>query len=773
MSDENIGGKVQLDITDFKANVQELNRQIRVIDSGFAAAAAGMDDWGKSEEGLKNKISSLNQITDLQKQKIQNLSQIYKKIASEKGENSKAAQDLQVRINKETEALNKNLKELNNVTSKLDNFGNETGQAGKGLKELEDKTEKVTVSLKGMAGEILKAEAIKNIASYALEAAKGLLGFSFDSKKAMNGFQAQTGATSEQMEEFKTIANDIYANNFGESIDDIANSMANVNQVTFQTGEQLKKTTEQALLMRDTFGFDVNESINTVNGLMKNFGITSEQAYTLIAQGAQAGANKNGDLLDILNEYGVQFSKLGLNAEDFTNILISGAQSGAFSIDKVGDAVKEFAIRAIDGSKTTQEGFKLLGLNANSMSKEISKGGDSAKQAFDKTLNALLSIKDPLKQQEAGVALFGTQFEDLGIKGITALRDIGDNANMSADTLQKINEVKYDDAGSALEGLKRQLTTSLQGPINEQITPAINNIISTVSNMDFTPIVSTFAWLIDNANNIAAGAVAIGTGMATWNVVSMVTSLVGAIKKFQLANEGATVAQAALNLIMSMNPIGIIITLVAALVAGIIYLWNTNEGFRKAVIAAWEAIKTTVGNAVNAVVGKVKSWIDGIKQVFGNIDWGELGIDMIKGIAKGVVGGVPVLITAVGKAALSALSAAKEKLGIHSPSRVMRDQVGIMIGAGMAEGIEASTKQVNTAMSGLSNQLVANGEVNLKSNITSNASNSKVSNNSSGINSNEPYIIVQPVVVTQIDGREVARTTAPEMVVELARLSDR
>ena len=109
-------------------------------------------------------------------------------------------------------------------------------------------------------------------------------------------------------------------------------------------------------------------------------------------------------------EYAVQFKQLGFNAEEFTGILITGAQNGAWSIDKVGDAIKEFNIRVKDGSKTTTEGFEALGLDAQVMARKFAIGGDSAKQAFNETVAALASMKDPVEQNIAGVNLFGTMW---------------------------------------------------------------------------------------------------------------------------------------------------------------------------------------------------------------------------------------------------------------------------------------------------------------------------------------------------------------------------
>lgn len=146
---------------------------------------------------------------------------------------------------------------------------------------------------------------------------------------------------------------------------------------------------------------------------MKNFGVSAEEAYNIIAVGAQNGADQNGDLLDTLNEYSVQYAALGLSADQFVGGLISGAEAGVFSIDKVGDAVKEFNIRAKDGSKSTVGAFQTLGLNADEMMSKFAQGGDTAQEAFFEVIKALDKMEDPIEKNAAAVALFGTQYEDL------------------------------------------------------------------------------------------------------------------------------------------------------------------------------------------------------------------------------------------------------------------------------------------------------------------------------------------------------------------------
>ena len=89
--------------------------------------------------------------------------------------------------------------------------------------------------------------------------------------------------------------------------------------------------------------------------------------------------------------------------------------------------------------------------------------------------------------------------------------------------------------------------------------------------------------------------------MATLKVVSYITGIVNAFKAWKIANQGVTAAQWLLNAAMNANPIGIVIAAVTGLVAGLVVLWNTNEGFRNAVIKAWNAIKETAVNVWGSI----------------------------------------------------------------------------------------------------------------------------------------------------------------------------
>lgn len=298
--------------------------------------------------------------------------------------------------------------------------------------------------------------------------------------QAMNQFIASTGKGKEETERYQNVLENIYKNNYGESFEDIGQAMAEVSkQLGDMDDKSLQEVTESAFVLRDTFEYEIPESTRAAKAMVDNFGVDGNYAMNLIAAGAQNGLDYSGELLDSISEYSVQFAKVGLDADDMFKIFQKGAETGAWNLDKIGDAVKEMSIRVIDGSETTKEGFETIGLNADEMSAKFAAGGDSAKEAFQQTIDALADMEDPLAQNTAGVDLFGTMWEDLGPEVVTQLASIEDGAYDTADAMNGIKEVKYDDLGSMFEGLKRTVELLLL-PLGEQLIPLLSEIIDGV-----------------------------------------------------------------------------------------------------------------------------------------------------------------------------------------------------------------------------------------------------------------------------------------------------
>lgn len=150
-----------------------------------------------------------------------------------------------------------------------------------------------------------------------------------------------------------------------------------------------------------------------------------------------------------------------------------------------------------------------------------------------------------------------------------------------------------DIASNCIDSISELLSSSEVTTILDNISSALSEVIDTVSGLisDILPsIIEGLQWMLDNSSLIEAGIVAITAGIIAFKAVAIFTEVVEAFSGLVEALKMATSAQEAFNIICDANPIGVIIALVAALVAGIIYLWTTNEGFRDAVIEVWNSI---------------------------------------------------------------------------------------------------------------------------------------------------------------------------------------
>lgn len=134
--------------------------------------------------------------------------------------------------------------------------------------------------------------------------------------------------------------------------------------------------------------------------------------------------------------------------------------------------------------------------------------------------------------------------------------------------------------------------------------------------------------------------------------------------------------------------------LIGQLVGGII---NRLPQILQAGVQLLGALANGFISSVPRLIGSIPGMVGQIMRGFTSVNWGSVGLNIITGIATGIAGAAGRLVTAAVNAATNALNWVKRKLGIHSPSRVFRDQVGEMIGEGMAVGIDESASKVKKA----------------------------------------------------------------------------
>lgn len=366
-------------------------------------------------------------------------------------------------------------------------------KASAGLSDLAGKVGSLGTATAGLAlgGAALLGGAIVGIGTSAF-------GMASDVQAGTNQIQAAFGTTAEEAEALQSIATDIFGNNWGSSMADASQAVTDVRtQIKGLTNEELQGVTEGALAVRDVFGTDVSESANAANTLMKEFGLSSDQAFDFIVAGNQRGLNASGDFLETISEYSVQFASGGASADDFFSLLDSGLKGGVLGTDKAADAFKEFRVRIQDGSTVTAEGLKLLGIDSAQLAADMASGQTTAAEAFQLVQDKLRGTTDQNVIMQAGVALLGTQFEDLGTAGSLALDMTGTSMTELQGATDSLN-AKYNDLGSFIGGVWREAQVALL-PLGETLLGLAN---------DAMPVVQAgFAWLGDTLPGIIQGAV--------------------------------------------------------------------------------------------------------------------------------------------------------------------------------------------------------------------------------------------------------------------------
>lgn len=481
-SDGRVEYEVRADLSKIDSDMAEANK--KVSEAAQKGSKKQEEVVEKAQENISQAVKKANDEIENDNSKTQkNITDTAKKqsdkvVQTEKKNKEAVTQTAKKEGDKVVDNYKKDTQEIINSTDTLSS-------------EVEKKTSgigsKIGTGLKGVGKGIGAAvgAGLAAAGTVAVAATGKAISAANELDKANNQLTASLGLTAEEAEKYGDIIKKVYGDNYGESFDDISNTLALIKQqMKDVTDDELQKVIESAYLLSDTYDIDVSEGIRGANALMKQFGITAEEAYNLLAQGAEKGLNQNGDIADQLAEYSTYYADMGFTAEEAMSMMAEGAKNGAFQVDFLNDAFKEFSIRAKDGSQTTADGMALLGLDATKLGEEFAAGGDRAYQAFKLVNEKLAACESDVDRNAAGVALYGTKWEDLGEDAVLAMAQIGDSIDKTRDKLGEMEGVKYNSLSDMCNGLSRTIELLLI-PLGEQIIPVLKDIIELIE-----PIIS-------------------------------------------------------------------------------------------------------------------------------------------------------------------------------------------------------------------------------------------------------------------------------------------
>ena len=644
----------------YKAACKEINSTLKVLNSEMKLVTAEYKDNAESADALRAKQDVLQKTFDQQAKKVKETEAALEKCRKATGENSEESKKLETQLNYQKAALVKTEQELKKTADELekaqkaaDGLGNEIENSGNQAESSGGKFSGLSGILGGLGGAMSTGIAVVGTAAAAIgTAVVAGLGYTVSqadaAKGAMNDFCAATGTAKEDAEAYRQVMENIYNGNYGEGFEDIAAAMTEIKQQAGDLGaDELEKMTTNALTLRDTFDMDVAESTRAATQLMQQFGLTSTEAYNLIAQGAQNGLNQNGDLLDVINEYSNQYSQAGLSAEDMFNSIQNGAETGVWSIDKMGDAFKEFNIRMNDG--TANEYLTSLGLNADEVVGKFQAGGDSAAEAMSQISEALQNCDNETLQYQAGVGLMGTMWEDMGADACTSLMNVEGQISKTADAMGQINAVKYDTFGEAMQGAGRILQTSFIMPIGEQALPIFSKFanelqsgaaaaggdIGKLADSFGTALKNMVGGLADMLPQIATFAVELVQGLADGIVTNAPTIVQAGVDVIKSLVDGLITAIPTL----TQSAVEIVTTLIDGIVE---MIPSIAEGAVQIIVGLAEGLGQALPELIPCVIDAVLTIVDTlINNVPLLID---AALQLVTGLANGIVAALPVII---------------------------------------------------------------------------------------------------------------------------------
>lgn len=563
-------------------------------------------------------------------------------------------------------------------------------------------------------------------------------------------------------------------------------------------------------------GIDGNASLETSITSWTTLLGTQEQAKQMMDDITNYAASTPFSKVGV-DEMAKQLSNAGFAGEDLFNQLTKfGNMGSAFGIQE--DSLKEM-VRQYSQVQMAQVAYtedlnilqdrgipiykglaEVMGITVAEVKKMAGEGKITA-DIYNEAINSIAS------NTEGAMEAQSKTFSGL----MSTLQDVTSNivTKIVEPLFNKVNEL-LNIAMPILDSFNSKLNegqsfwTALKETVDEFL-PGLNPVMEIMENLG-EAITTGLGWIMDNGEALIGIVISLGTAMLVLNVANMIQGMVEAYKAWKIATEGMTIAQWLMNTALLANPIGLVVAAIAGLIVWLVYLWNTNDGFRDAVTSAWNKIlevgknvwnwisnffTVSIPNAINTAINffsqlptkigtflsnsitKMSQFVrdlgskglEAAKNLISNITSGlsglpskmfEIGKNIIQGMINGVKNMASKVVDSVKGVVNNAISGAKKLLGIHSPSRVFME-IGEYTSEGMAIGIEQNEDMVQKASENMVNTAIPD-EIKVAEtlNINRSAETSLINSLLSKLNNDKE-------IVLNIDGREFARATAEHM----------
>lgn len=703
MGGEDVTTRIGVDISALKKGINDAKRNIRLVDSEFKRAASSMKNWETSSNGLTAKLDQLSKKLESQKKILANQKIHYEEICRAQGENSIAAKELAIDINYQQMAINKTEREMDDYESALKNVRKAEEMTAKNGKSVEENLKEIAKAADGAGEDAEKAanggftvlkgvlanlaanaitaaiQGLKKLGAGAIDIGKQAVTAYAEYEQLAGGVETLFGAGGQSIED--------YAESVGKSVDEVK-------------GEYAKLMTAQDSVIKNannaykTAGLSANEYMETVTSFSASL-IAALDGDTVAAAGAadmaitdmSDNANKMGtDMESIQNAY-QGFAKQNYTMLDNLKLGYGGTKAEMERL--LTDAEK------LTGKKFDLENFADITEAIHAVQTEMGITGTTAEEASQTIEGSVDSMKAAWKNMLAGLAA-------------------GDEMDMSQLTANLIDSVV-----TAGENLIPRIKTVI-GSVSQQLPTMINALLPIVIQSG-SEIIATLAQSllqsspmllqsgIDLLLELVHG-IAKGLPKAVPQIVDAVIQITEIIldNLDKLIDAGVEIIMALIDGMIEAEPEflekvpELLEKLAAAILSGAAKLGEAMLQLTAVMLENFISKIPDYAKAGKEILRVLKDAL--LSDLAGQVD---VGLRLVQGIWEGISSGTAWIKGKITAWVGDVVSFIKNLFGIHSPSKVMENEVGKNIALGIIKGVDDEKKNVKKSAEELANLYVS------------------------------------------------------------------
>lgn len=605
--------KFRVDISELKKGIQDANRQIKLANAEFKAASAGMDDWSKSADGISAKIAQLQKVLQSQKSILASYEKQLELVEKEYGKSSKEAVEMRIKLENQKASVK-------NTEKSLQDFERALADAESGEKDTAAQTDKLDDSLKeskkaadesGKGFTVFKGVLTDLVATGIKAAIKGLKDLATTAVDSFKSFDegrdkiiALTGATGDSADDLMDVYKGVASSVSGD-FSDIGSAIGELSTRFGVSGKELEMLSSKFLKFAKLNESDVASSVDDVQKALSAFGLSANDAGGLLDALNKVAQDTGVDVSTLtkgLIQNGTAFQEMGLSIAESASLMGQMEKSGA-NAETVMNGLRKALKNATKDGVPLKEALADLEKNIVSNS-DSTKGLQAAYDAFGKSGDQIYGALKNGTLSFQSVSMAADDYRDSIDKTYEGALDASDKMALAfqsmrttiGDTVDQVVEKYGPDIEKAIGAITPVIQNIIQW-LGEKIPPAIETIRSGFDKI--APVVqNVFGWIKENGRDVIDIITIVGAAVAAYALY--VNKAYIAMKLWNAYILIVTKAQALLNAVMNMNPIGLIIAGIAALVAAFVILWRRSEKFRNFWLGLWDNIKKVFSGFVEA-----------------------------------------------------------------------------------------------------------------------------------------------------------------------------